>query len=203
MYSNDATPSHADLLPSPSESPLVTEPGLLSSPRKSWALLLLVFLAVYGAALFSPSLLDDADATHANAAQHMARSGDWVTLYVNGIRYLEKPPLPYWLVAIDYHLFGYNVFATHLPMTLAVLGCAILGWVWARRAYGDRAGFYTALSLLTTVGVFLFTRIFIPEAILTFFLTLALYAFLTGLADRKPSRFYLCYASLASTARCV
>jgi 4-amino-4-deoxy-L-arabinose transferase-like glycosyltransferase len=197
MYSNDATPSHADLLPSPSESPLVTEPGLLSSPRKSWALLLLVFLAVYGAALFSPSLLDDADATHANAAQHMARSGEWVTLYVNGIRYLEKPPLPYWLVAIDYHLFGYNVFATHLPMTLAVLGCAILGWVWARRAYGDRAGFYTALSLLTTVGVFLFTRIFIPEAILTFFLTLALYAFLTGLADRKPSRFYLCYASLA------
>jgi 4-amino-4-deoxy-L-arabinose transferase-like glycosyltransferase len=152
---------------------------------------------VYAAALFSPSLLDDADATHANAAQHMARSGDWVTLYVNGIRYLEKPPLPYWLVAIDYHLFGYNVFATHLPMTLAVLGCAMLGWVWARRAYGDRAAFYTALALLTTVGVFLFTRIFIPEAILTFFLSLALYAFMTALADRKPNRFYLCYASLA------
>ena len=173
------------------------QPGLLASPRMAWCLLLLVFLAVHAAALFSPSLLDDADATHANAAQHMARSGDWVTLYVDGVRYLEKPPLPYWLVAINYHLFGYNVFATHLPMSLAVLACAVLGWVWARRAYGERAAFYTALSLLTTVGVFLFTRIFIPEAILTFFLALALYCFLTGLEDRRPARFYLCYASLA------
>src|SRR5579875_2456671 len=115
------------------------KPALLSSPARSWTLLLLVFLAIYGAALFSPSLLDDADATHANAAQNMARTGDWVTLYVNGVRYLEKPPLPYWLAAINYHLFGYNVFSAHLAQTLAVLLCAALGWVWARRAYGERA----------------------------------------------------------------
>jgi 4-amino-4-deoxy-L-arabinose transferase-like glycosyltransferase len=173
------------------------EPSLYSSPRKSWTLLLLVFLAVHFVALFTPSLLDDADATHANAAQHMAMSGDWVTLYVNGIRYLEKPPLPYWLAAIDYHLFGYNVFATHLPITLGVLACAILAWVWSRRAYGDRAAFYAALALLTSVGVFLWTRFFIPEALLTFFIALALYGFLTGLEDRKPARLYMAYAALA------
>ncbi len=173
------------------------EPPLLRSPRKAWTLLLLLFLAVYFAALFSPALLDDADATHANAAQHIARTGDWVTLYVNGIRYLEKPPLPYWLVAIDYHLFGYNVFSTHLPMALAVLANAILGWVWARRAFNERAAFYTALFILTVVGIFLYTRFFIPESILCFFLALALWAFLTGLEDRKPNRFYLAYGSLA------
>ena len=155
------------------------------------------FLAVHFVALFTPSLLDDADATHANAAQHMAVSGNWVTLYVNGIRYLEKPPLPYWLAAIDYHIFGYNVFATHLPMSLAVLACAILAWVWSRRAYGDRAAFYAALAILTSIGVFLWTRFFIPESLLTFFLALALYAFLTGLEDRKLARFYLAYAALA------
>ncbi len=170
---------------------------LLASPRKAWTLLLLLFLAVHFAALFSPSLLDDADATHANAAQHMARSGDWVTLYVNGIRYLEKPPLPYWLVAFDYRLFGYNVFATHLPMTLAVLANAVLAWVWARRAWNDRAAFYAALAMLTTVGVFLFTRVMIPESLFCFFSALALWAFLTGLEDRKPNRLYLTYAALA------
>src|SRR5271170_1262864 len=173
------------------------KPALLSSPVKTWRLLLLVFLAVHFAALFSLSLLDDADATHANAAQHMAISGDWVTLSVNGIRYLEKPPLPYWLAAIDYHLFGYNTFATHLPVSLAVLACAILAWTWSRRAYGDRAAFYAALAILTTVGIFLFTRFLIPESLLTFFLALALYAFLTGLEDRKPARFYLAYTALA------
>jgi 4-amino-4-deoxy-L-arabinose transferase-like glycosyltransferase len=138
------------------------------SPRRAWTLLLLVFAAVHFAALFAPPLLDDADATHAVAAQYMARSGDWVTLKVDGIRYLEKPPLPYWLAAADYHLFGFNVFATHLPLSLGVLGLAILAWAWARRAYGDRAAFYAALGILTSVGVFLFTRIFIPEVLLSF-----------------------------------
>ncbi len=171
--------------------------GLLGSPRKAWTLLLLLFFAVHFAALFSPSLLDDADATHANAAQHMARSGDWVTLYVNGIRYLEKPALPYWLVALDYRLFGFNVFATHLPMAFAVLANAILAWVWARRAFNDRAAFYAALAMLTTVGVFLFTRVMIPESLFCFFLALALWAFLTALEDRKPNRFYVTYAALA------
>jgi len=51
-----------------------------SSPARAWTLLLLVFFAVHFVALFSPSLLDDADATHAQAAQHMAHTGDWVTL---------------------------------------------------------------------------------------------------------------------------
>jgi 4-amino-4-deoxy-L-arabinose transferase-like glycosyltransferase len=167
------------------------------TPVRAWTLLLLVFAAVHVAALFAPPLLDDADATHAIAAQHMAHSGDWVTLKVDGIRYLEKPPLPYWLAAADYHLFGYNVFATHLPLTLGVLGLAILAWVWGRRAYGDRAAFYAALSILTSVGVFLFTRVFIPEVLLTLLLAFALYNFLIGLEDDKPLRFYLTWAALA------
>ena len=179
------------------ETPASPEPTqLLRSPRRAWAILLLVFLAVHGAALFAPSLFDDADATHANAARHMAETGDWVTLRVDGVRYLEKPPLPYWLAALDYRVFGYNVFATHLPLTLAVLGSAMLAWVWARRAFGDRGAFYAALSYLTAVGVFLYTRFFIPEAILSLLLGLSLWAFLTGLEDRRPGRMLLSYAAL-------
>jgi len=182
---------------SPQVETSAEKPALLSSPVKAWCLLLLVFVAVHFAAVFAPAILDDADGTHANAAQHMAISGDWVTLRVDGIRYLEKPPLPYWLVAVAYHLFGYNVFATHLPVSLAVLACAALAWTWSRRAWGDRAAFYAALAILTSIGVFLFTRFLIPESLITFFLGLALYAFLTGLEDRKPERLYLAYAALA------
>src|ERR1700754_2272938 len=87
-----------------------------STPRRSTALLILggLWLIIFFAALFTPPLLDDADATHASAARHMALSGDLVTLRVNGIRYLEKAPLPYWLVSLSFHLFGFNAFATHL-----------------------------------------------------------------------------------------
>lgn len=162
-----------------------------------WMILGVIFFAVYFAALFSPSLLDDADATHAQAAQHMALSGNYVTLKVDGIRYLEKPPLPYWLAAVNYHLFGFNVFATHLAQTLAVLACAVLAFFWARRAYSERTAFYAALAFLTSIGVFLFTRWFIPESILTFLIALALYLFLTGLEDHRASRIYATYAMLA------
>ncbi len=172
-------------------------PARFLSPRRAWTILLLVWFAVYFAALFSPPLLDDADAAHANAAQHMALSGDWVTLKINGIRYLEKAPLPYWLTAFDDHIFGYNVFSAHFPMALGVLATAILAWYWTRRAFNDRAAFYAALMLLTGVGLFLFTRIDIPEALLTFFIGLALYCFLVGLEDRRPALFYISWASLA------
>ncbi len=174
-----------------------SRPSKTPSVLAVWVLLLAVFAAVYGAALFSPPLLDDADATHAEAAAHMAEVGDLVTLRVNGIRYLEKPPLPYWLVAAMYRVFGESAFATHLPNALAVLGCAWIAWLWGRRAWGERAALYAALGTLTAFGPFLFTRFYIPEAILTFFLLLALFCLITGLESRRPGRFYLAWAALA------
>ena len=139
---------------------MTSQTNALDAPQKSpsalaaWALLAAIFAAVILASLFTPPLLDDVDASHAQAAQHMAESGDWVTLQVNGIRYLEKPPLPYWLDAAAYRVFGQNVFATHLPNALALLGCAWIGWLWAGRAWGRRAGLYAALGVLTSASSF-------------------------------------------------
>jgi 4-amino-4-deoxy-L-arabinose transferase-like glycosyltransferase len=163
----------------------------------TWALLAVVFLAVQFASLFAPPLLDDADASHAQVAQHMAESGDWVTMKVDGIRYLEKPPLPYWLDAALYRILGQNAFATHLPNALALLGCAWIAWLWTTRAWGRRAGLYAALGVLTSMGPFLFTRFSIPEALLSFLLLFALYCFITGLESHLPARFYGMWAALA------
>jgi 4-amino-4-deoxy-L-arabinose transferase-like glycosyltransferase len=172
-------------------------PALFQSRTNAWIILATVFLAVHFAALFSPAQMDDVDSGHAEAAAHMAVTGNWITPYIDGVRYLEKPPMYYWLAAIDYRIFGFHVFSTHLPLTLSVLGLAVLAWFWGCRAYGERAGFYAALAMLTAIGVFLFTRLFIPDAILTFFLLLGLYMFFTGLEDKKPYRFYIAYAAIA------
>jgi 4-amino-4-deoxy-L-arabinose transferase-like glycosyltransferase len=176
-----------------------TESRQQSAPSTlaAWVLLAIIFASVQFASLFTPPLLDDADASHAQAAQHMAESGDWVTLKVDGIRYLEKPPLPYWLEAGFYRIFGQNAFATHLPNALALLGCAWLAWLWAERAWGRRAAFYAALGMLTSIGPFLFTRFSIPEVLLSFLLLLALYSFITGLESRRTIRFYSMWAALA------
>lgn len=162
-----------------------------------WALAA-VFAVVYFAALFSPALLDDADSTHAEAAREMFVSGDYVTLHVNGVRYLEKAPLPYWLVAFSYHIFGVNEFATRLPMAVSVLLLGLLALVWTRRAFGERAGIYAGLFVYTCAGVFLFTRVLIPDVLLSLLIAASLYFFLSALElHTRAWRWYAGYACMA------
>jgi len=158
-----------------------------ATPRRSTALLILtgLWLIIFFSSLFSPPLLDDADATHANAARHMALSDDFVTLKVDGVRYLEKAPLPYWLVALSFRIFGFNTFAAHLPQAIGVLLLTLLGHRWANRAFNARTAFYTGLATLTSVGIFLFTRYLIPEVLLSLFLCTALYCLLQSLDKRE------------------
>jgi 4-amino-4-deoxy-L-arabinose transferase-like glycosyltransferase len=172
-------------LSEPLHKPLAKQQVTLASsaPRRSTALFILtgLWFIIFFAALFAPPLLDDADATHANAARHMALTGDLVTLHVNGIRYLEKAPLPYWLVALSFRIFGFNTFAAHLPQAIGVLLLAFLGFRWADRAFNTRTAFYTGLGILTSAGIFLFTRVFIPEVLLSLFLCTSLYCLLRAL----------------------
>ncbi len=162
-----------------------------------WALAA-VFVAVYFGSMFSPALLDDADSTHAEAAREMLVTGDYVTLHVNGVRYLEKAPLPYWLTAFSYRLFGVNEFAARLPMALSVLLLGVLALSWGRRAFGERAGIYAALFVYTSAGVFLFTRVMIPDVLLSLLIAASLYFFLIALeADGKAWHWYAGYACMA------
>ncbi len=179
------------------DSQTFARPPAAPSALTIWALFLALFAAVQFAALFTPPLLDDADAAHAEVAQHMVESGDLITPKINGIRYLEKPPLPYWLAAGLYTVTGENAFSTHLPNALAILGLTWLAWLWAGRAWSPRAGFYAGLAVLTAIGPFLFTRFMIPEALLSFFLLFALYSMLSGFESSRPIRFYGMWAALA------
>jgi 4-amino-4-deoxy-L-arabinose transferase-like glycosyltransferase len=173
-------------------------PQRVSYATEIWTLFAAIFAAIYFSSLFTPPLLDDVDASHAQAAQYMAQSGNWITPRIDGIRYIEKPPLPYWMIAALYRVTGIeNAFTSHLPNVLAILGLTWMAWLWADRAWGPRAGLYAGLAVLTSVGPFLFTRFIIPEAILGFFLLAALYCLLTGLELDRPGRIYLAWACVA------
>jgi len=60
------------------------------SPRRRWIWIVLLWAIVYIPGLFSPPLLDDADSIHAEAARELIVRHDWTTLYLDGVRFLEK-----------------------------------------------------------------------------------------------------------------
>lgn len=155
-------------------------------------ILLLIFsAAIYIGTAFEPSLADDADATHAVAARAILQRNDALTLYVNGIRYLEKAPLMYWLVAFSLQYLGFNVFSVRLPIIIAVLVLATVTYYFGRWAYSQKAGLYAATILVSCIGMFLFTRIMIPEAILALWFTVAHLCFLRAFfGEGKEKRFY-------------
>src|SRR4051794_5015485 len=79
--------------------------------------------AIYLVAVLSPpSLMDDVDAVQAQIAANMFHSGDWVTARLNGVAYLEKSPLVYWLMAVSYGIFGVHDWAARLPLALCTVG---------------------------------------------------------------------------------
>jgi hypothetical protein len=130
--------------------------------------------------------MDDVDAVQAQIARNMLDSGDWTTARLNGVPYLEKSPLIYWMMAASYRIFGVHDWAARLPLALAAV---LLCWVtyrFGRWAFGEQAGTYAGVCLATSAGLFLFTRILIPDATLTLTITAALWAWMRLLESDEP-----------------
>ena len=129
--------------------------------------------------------MDDVDAVQAQIARNMLTSGDWVTARLNGVAYLEKAPLIYWLMAICYQIFGVHDWAARIPVVLAAMALAWLTAAFGAWAFGRRAGLLAGLSIATCVGLFLFTRIQIPDVMLAADMTLSMWAFLRAMDEEE------------------
>jgi len=167
----------------------VIRPSEDSLARKTRWIYLIVLAAaaiIYlGCILSPPSLMDDVDAVQAQIARNMLTSGDWVTARLDGVVYLEKAPLIYWIIAVFYRIFGVHDWVARIPVALAAMALAWLTAAFGVWAFGKRAGLYAGLCIATCAGLFLFTRILIPDVMLTLTITLAMWAFLRALDEEE------------------
>ncbi|MBC7927842.1 MAG: glycosyltransferase family 39 protein, partial [Bryobacteraceae bacterium] len=131
--------------------------------------------------------MDDVDAVQAQIARNMLDSGDWVTARLNGVAYLEKSPLVYWLMASSYAVFGVHDWAARLPLALCTIGLCYLTFRIGKWAFGEFEGLYAGLVIATCIGLWLFTRILIPDVILTAAIALAMWALLRSLEEQEAS----------------
>src|SRR5271156_4689903 len=114
--------------------PITLTPSQPAVKRNRLILLALWFLFYGGLTLITPPLLDDADSVHAEVAREILLRHDWVTLYANGVRYLEKAPLLYWPMPATSKLSGARTAAARLPLAFTALALALIPEAFPRRA---------------------------------------------------------------------
>ena len=149
-------------------------------------LVILVAAAIYLPTIISPpSLMDDSDAVEAQIARTMLTTHDWVTARLDGVIYLEKTPMSWWLTDISYKAFGFKDWAARIPVALTAIALAWLTGAFARWAFGGPSGLCAGLVMATCVGLWLFTRVLIPDVMLTFVITLAMWSFLRALEEEE------------------
>jgi 4-amino-4-deoxy-L-arabinose transferase-like glycosyltransferase len=150
------------------------------------AVLIVSGIVYLGCIISPPSLMDDVDATQATIARNMLTSGDWVTAHIDKIAFLEKPPVIYWSIALTYKVFGVHDWAARIPVALATMALCVLTAAFGAWAFGKRAGLYAGLCMSTCLGLFLFTRVLIPDVMQSFAIALALWAFMRALDEEEP-----------------
>jgi len=126
----------------------------LQSVKENWPrfvslfLVILVAAAIYLPTIISPpSLMDDSDAVEAQIARTMLTTHDWVTARLDGVIYLEKTPMSWWLTDISYKIFGFKDWAARIPVALTAIGLAWLTGAFARWAFGWPSGFRFSCAL--------------------------------------------------------
>ena len=190
--------THADFSDLSTDLPpfqLTTAPAPPRWSLRSIAIIVLAWLVLQIGGLFTPGLLDDVDSIYIEIAREMLQRHDYVTPYINGVRFFDKPPLMYWMAAGSMHLFGPYDWAARLPLAIAFLALLLAVYALGIRlfrdispaAHPDRGGFYAALALATSIGPYLYTRFYIPDILLALWMTLAVHLFLIAL-DRINAR---------------
>ena len=108
------------------------------SRRQEIAALIALILAC--AAMLVPNLsyplIEPDETRYAQIALEMNGSRDWITPTLDGIPYLDKPPLMYWLTATSFSVFGDNEVAARLPSVISAIATILLTYWLGRRLVG-------------------------------------------------------------------
>lgn len=153
------------------------------SPLVLLAVTILIFLVPTDRAI-----LDDGDALYTHIAQQMVVRGDWTTPFANGVRFLDKPPLPFWMMAASFEMFGISERSARLPTGLAIFATSLILLVLVRRIASEFSGLMTGLAFLLSPGTRFFTFEAFPDIYLVLFLTLCVFSVLACVKDARNQR---------------
>jgi 4-amino-4-deoxy-L-arabinose transferase-like glycosyltransferase len=146
---------------------------------------LAAFVAVlWFATLPSRPLFNPDEGRYAEIPREMLSGGDWVIPHLNGVPYIEKPPLQYWATALSLWVFGQHEFAARFYTALCALGTLLVVWLIAQRLWNPAAAWRASAVLSSLMLFIVMGQLLTLDMSLTFYMTLALAGFL--LAQEAP-----------------
>jgi 4-amino-4-deoxy-L-arabinose transferase-like glycosyltransferase len=166
-----------------------------------WVLLGLAVASMYLPIGANYPLLDPDEGRYAEIPREMLETGDFVTPRLNYVRYFEKPPLFYWLVAGSFSLLGESAAAARaVPAVLGLLTVALVGGM-GTRVLGPREGLIGAWVYATALLPFISARLPVIDGLFTLTLTATWAAWYLGYVEppgRAKQYWYVAaWASLA------
>ncbi len=155
---------------------------LPSLTDQQWALCgALLWLMLTLPALALVPLFDYDETIYAQTAADMLHHGQWIVPMANGMTFFEKPPFTYYMMEAGFVLFGENAFAARLPSALFTLLTAWLLFRFLAARQDARGGLLAAAVFLSMFEVGLLAHAAILDAVLNFFITGSLLAYLRWL----------------------
>ncbi len=131
---------------------------------------------------------DPGEGQHAEIARELLQTRDPFALTLDGVSYVDKPPLLYALMALAFAGAGTNEGAARaVPAAAALAAVAATAWLGAR-LLGARGGFLAGLALLASTGFFAFGRYVRPETLFVAALAWGFALVLTGVAEARRGR---------------
>jgi len=177
--------------------PGIQEPEPLFSEWPLLLGLLLVGLVLLFYQLGGAYLMDPDEGRYAEIAREMLAWHNWLIPHLNGLPYLEKPPLVYWLTAISFKVFGFGAAAARLPSAVSAVAGLFLAYGLGRVFWGQLPGILGALVLATCAGYVALGRIITLDMTFSFFCNLAIGLGYLALSRERPGLWLWAYAALA------
>jgi len=148
----------------------------------------LCFTVLWFALLPGRPLFEPDEGRYAEIPREMLSGGDWVIPHLDGLAYLEKPPLQYWITALCYRVLGESEGAARLWTGLA--GYLSLGIVFAlgRRLWGFEAGMKALLLSVASALFVLLGHQLTLDMNLSLWLLACLACFLVAQSNRNDPR---------------
>ncbi len=149
--------------------------------NKTFQIYFLVFLSLL---IFLGRQLDTGitnfdDAFYAQKAKEIYESGNLWIITLDGQPAFENPPLPFWLMALAYSIFGVSSFSAIFPSALFGTGIVVLTYRLADYLYKDSWIAFVSALVLIFPGIFIdSSRRAMVDIPLAFFVTFAIFAFL-------------------------